>query len=269
MNIEDFIVGELDADNHLDLFDESRMAFALDEYVSKEQAQAINDSVSKMREKQQSTLIKQRHGHLEEAEDVVAVTTKSRKKLARECNVQVDINTTDDIHANAQTSPTRRSRGAHENVESTQTSIDSDFISSANRSSKAQGRNRHVPMEDERDYLEEQAVAVAQAPPLRRRRVSTKKTTYAEDDSDPSVVEIMENPVVRKTTTIGVRAGKAYSHPSSRETHSLSQRSFVPAIPNARAKRKRAILTFGSGSDEDVNNDSDEDWETAKTDTLE
>lgn len=266
MNIEDFIVGELDADNHLDLFDESRMALALDEYVSKEQAQAINDSVSKMRQKQQNTLIKQGHGHLDEVEDSVAVTKKSRKKLASEDCFQAEINTSDEIHANAHTSPTRRSRGSHANV-------GSDFIYSENISSKARGRNSHARNEDESDFLEEHTIAATQ-PPSSRRRASTKKSTYMEADSDDSIMEVMENPSIRETTTIGMQAGKASSLPSSRQTHSQSQRSFVPVIRNEMAKRKRAILTVGPGDDEDVDdyndrNDVDEDWGTAKTDTLE
>ena len=41
MNIEDFITGELEQpEKRMDLFDEKRMASALDDYVQKQQAQA-------------------------------------------------------------------------------------------------------------------------------------------------------------------------------------------------------------------------------------
>jgi hypothetical protein len=99
------------------------------------------------------------------------------------------------------------------------------------------------------------------------------------DDSDDSIVEVIATRSVRKTTTSGVRVQKADTSSLTLSNKALSQAqlSFVPVMRNgvgASAKRKRATRVLGSGDDEDPDDritsyDVDEDWGTAKTDTLE
>lgn len=58
MNIEDLIVGELEQpERKLELFDEKRIAHALEDYVQKQQAQALNDVVKGLLGRQQKRLL--------------------------------------------------------------------------------------------------------------------------------------------------------------------------------------------------------------------
>lgn len=58
LNIEDFIIGELEqSDRKLEVLDEKRIALALDDYVQKQEAQALPETINSLLAKQQKKLI--------------------------------------------------------------------------------------------------------------------------------------------------------------------------------------------------------------------
>jgi hypothetical protein len=283
MNIEDFIVGELDADNHLDIFDEVRMASALDEYVSKEQAQAINDSVSKLLQKQQSKLIKLGQAAHDEAQGGFQSNEPARTKTS-----QKDVTGDDDFkvvntNINVGKSPADVTALCSASAMPPAAPIDvgSDSDNAAVQPLRGR-RTRKAPARKRKDVeevdFEEEIEPSARATVSRRSRASAKRMNYMEEESDDSVVEVKGNRLLQDKTASSVRAPKSIgSPPASMKSLSQSQLSFIPVKRNGRAsavKRSRAAHAMSSDDDEDPNDristyDMDDDWGTAKTDTLE
>ena len=59
MNIEELIVEQFESDTtKLELFDDKKISMALDSYVGKQEARAINEALEKLLGKQQNRLIK-------------------------------------------------------------------------------------------------------------------------------------------------------------------------------------------------------------------
>jgi len=287
MNIEDFIVGELDADNHLDIFDETRMAAALDEYVSKEQTQAINESVAKLLQKQQAKLIKQEPRRNEEGalvleSEELAAKKKNRRQHAMVDDVAADTMSPGNILANKDFSHTRRAVATGVLVESVPSDADSDTRNSDDLLSRTpknpSGRKRYATVDDDGDHSEERIAPTRRSRSSRRAQAAPTKINYMEDDSCESIGEEKRNPPVRQKKTNDVTKA-AKPRPSLRATSrkSLSQPklSFVPLVGNGKstsAKRRKAVYSLDSGDDEDPDDSiktSDEDWSAAKTDTFE
>lgn len=287
VNIEDFIVGELDADNNLDIFDETRMAAALDEYVSKQQAQAINDSVEKLLQKTQKKLIKHVPGHGNEDEDA----NGDKETQGNETSRKMQSNEASDDDAvsrepagvgrksrSEKTQPGRKTKSRAEPNNDNYSGDESAAMEQPSKGRKGRSRKKTQSSDEESDLDYEEA-EISKRPPSRRARTSGKRTVYTEDDSESSVEVVPEPSTTPRRKARSGRSGNSEigTQSSSRKSLSQSQLSFTSVKRNSSApagKRKRAIQVLDSDEDEDPDDritsyEMDEDWGTAKTDTFE
>jgi len=297
MNIEDFIVGELEqSDRQLEIFDGRRIATALEDYVQKQQAQAIPETVTALLGKQQKKLI--HHGsadapekasedpaHGEDGEDEAAA-----KQVKRSQKVSHSEREFENVENGSKPSAGRTIRRTGTTNSKTRRNIshatpDSDVESDepvdeiAKRSSRRAGRGRalQVAEEDNDDYIEEVSPPKRRAPAQRRTNSKRASALTADDDDIDSDDEEFgdDKPPIKKQTSSRARTKRNNTPTSSRSEgrSSQSQLSFAPINRNS-TSRKRGRAKDGSDEDEVPKNttsgsyDLDEDWGTAKTDTF-
>lgn len=289
MNIEDFITGELENNERkLELFDEKRIATALDDYVQKQAAQAIPEMIDSLLGKQQKKLIQHGPTDSHNSSESPAKARADTKEGKAKGNSDLDDVENQDTIQKAASKPGRATgskrtgtSGAKSRAKSSAEMHDSDddsvSESSARRSKSSTGRGRKMPIDvdvSDDEYIEEVA------PPLptasRRGRTTAKKRldSFASDDSDRDhVEEIEDSPPPKKVSTRSRKTSTIMSQSSKSGSRlSQSQLSFAPAKRGGNS-RKRAHVNIDSDDEDALNTtgnsyDLDEDWGTAKTDTF-
>ncbi len=304
INIEDFIVGELEhSDQKLELLDEKRIAIALDDYVQKQQAQALPETVTSLLAKQQKKLIQRGHTSdqgtsekpaetLTRSEDEPKVAKNFKRVEPRHKFSEADSDL-EDVEGIQVTSPVASSKSrpkakpqrttkARSLVKASQGRKDSDLDSEGESSKRARpisGKSRsRKPIIDDDESEDEFKEEVSLPVTSRRGRTGKKKLNYyaGEDSLDDSVEDDDDSPPRKK----GGRSKEVQKTPASSKSgtrHSQSQLSFVPAKRNGNSNtRKRGRLQTDSDDEyqpvHTTSNtgsyDLEEDWGTAKTDTI-
>lgn len=301
MNIEDFIFGELEqSDRKLELFDEKRIAVALEDYVQKQEAQAIPETVNSLLTKQQNKLIKLGPAENSDAsikssaatqtqsddEQERAKTTKSSKR--NQPRTEPDALGSDDPDEEIRKAPTSSMVTKTElrsNVINRSRNKRSQDDTSDRAATKRATSRKKKPVEDDLDSDEgiSEAVSLSKhdvGTSQRARTVNTRKKTMSysvDEDSIDEVVEDVDDSPLPKKGAATSRSRRVANTPGSARSRSLtqSQLSFAPAKRNeSHTSRKRGRVKVGSDDEYEPPNttgssyDLDEDWGTAKTDTI-
>jgi hypothetical protein len=192
MNIEDLIVEELDAsDKKLQLIDEKKIAHALDKYVQKSEAQALNEAVNEILTKKQRQLIKsgalsatQASGHqvdddVEAEKESVIRKTKSKTKSKHDYDDQDDV---EDMEEDDDLRPSRSTKKAK-------------APASSRRVASSSRKKKRDEIEDDDIDFDDDEVDVVRKPKSQPKMASSrggrsrKAVSYAEASDDDNVMD--------------------------------------------------------------------------------
>ncbi len=204
MNIEELIVEQFDSNtNKLELFDEKKISLALDSYVGKQEARAINEALEKLLGKQQDRLIKNEMSmdYTAEASDEEEKGTRKRKTDKSRGRGRSKEHSFEDEEMEdspppiksrskaSQKATTSRKRAASSRKTSSYQESDSDdymeeeSLKSKPRSraasSRATGRGRKAAADSD-----DEDIRVVDPPPRSRKRTAKKPIEYSIDESD-------------------------------------------------------------------------------------
>lgn len=213
MNIDDLVVEQLHtSDQKLQLFEEKQISEALEDYVEKQSAQAINERCDKLLAKHQKKLIKggaKSAAELEEEKQEHEKENEPAKKAKRkkrgddeeeEDGGDDDDEVMDDV---SQESTQKASRGT------------------GKRARSKSSRNDSVDDDDDDDVVEIQPKKIASRKNRSKSRVNySEDNDDYEDDDDDEEVEIFEEPSSRSRGGSSAKRSKATS--SRRKTDSSS-----------------------------------------------
>jgi len=290
MNIEELIVEQFESNTaKLELFDDKKISLALDSYVGKQEARAINEALEKLLGKQQDRLIKSEAAldtgeASDEEETARGNKQKSTKRRAK--SQQAEDSYDDEGMEEDSPVPKSRSKASKRSTTSRKRTASSRKTSSYKESdsdekeeppkarsraapSRARGR-KAAPVDSEDD----DDVRMVDPPPRARKRTTKKPIDYSidvSDEDDDNVVEDPPSPTKRKRGRATAAAVASSKRPASKRGRgsiesiesssaglSQSQLSFQPvkrkAAPSESSKRKPRANTRKVRY---TNNDSD------------
>jgi hypothetical protein len=284
MNIEDLIVGELEhSDKKLELFDEKRMSNALDNYVQKQDVQAIPEAVSNLLGKQQKKLIQRAPDDVVEPDenDMDATPRKAggaRKRSQPEPDEDEEEEAPSPRGARKKRTATATKSTARKPARSRKHGVESEdeveeVAVKPKASKRASPRSRKNTASYQESDDDDERIEEVPSPKPRNRRTAQKKLNYSRVDSDSDVVEVIEEEPPKKKVTRGTRSRKTSAPSSSQSSRLLSQSQLSFEQVKKRPSRKTSINKYTDDDDnEDLtpshNYELDDDWGTAKTDTF-
>lgn len=252
LNIEDLVVEQLDAsEQKLELFDEKKICDALDMYVNKQAAQAINEQCDKLLSKQQKKLIigghkssrdneEQENDH-EEVEKENEPSKSKRKKYADDV---IDLEEDEDSVVNVQP---KRSSGRSR---STKSSV------SYSEDNSEDDDDDDVEIVDEPSHSESRSKKPSKSE--KRKPRSQHKSKYYSDNEDDDEhndddydLDIIDPSSEKKSR--GIKSRSAVSSVASRGALSQSTLSFEPV------KKKEKSSTNGRNRNRNKPYDDDSD----------
>lgn len=271
--IDDLVLGELDdSEKKLELFDEKRITNALDNYVEKQEAQAIAQTIEKLLDKQQKKLMSQKGD--DEEENFNANGRRSRK-LKDEMK-DVDLEDNESSPHPKRTTKSRSTKRATEAVKK-----------------RTRGRSRTVSKLDDSEDDDESSQDASLPPKRSRASRKTTKRSYKDFDSDDDsddvddddyAIEVIDDddeemspsPSLPKkrskgTASLRARSSRAKSGASTSESVSKSQLSFQPVQRKTRKAASRKKYTDSSDEEEFTASrsfDLEDGWGTAKTSSF-
>ncbi|KAG7351089.1 metallo-dependent phosphatase-like protein [Nitzschia inconspicua] len=205
MNIEDLIVEELDAsDKKLQLMDERKISSALDKYVEKSEAQALNEAINEILTKKQRQLIKSGamgSSHLsgnEEKDDddgEMEKENKSRKPKSRknQTSQEDDEDDFDDMEEDEAPSKSKRGKPSASSKRGTTTT--------SRKKKRDEYDDDDNELDDEDISIVEKSKSRSKAPTSRAAGGRGRKNlSYAEDSEDDEDMEMEPPPKSKRAT---------------------------------------------------------------------